>query len=147
MEKYCTKCGSELHTGARFCTKCGAAVFNEAENSVPAAQPDHVPQPQPNSEAQPPKYTPPVATPKRKSTAAPKRNGGSNVLCIVLSVLLVIQTVVVALYGWPGFLTGGRDAAAVETEKATVSMDNPSVTLAGVSIDANTLNLMAERRS
>ena len=146
MEKYCTKCGSELHTGARFCTKCGAAVFNEAENSVPAAQPDHVPQPQPNSEAQPPKYTPPVATPKRKSTAAPKRNGGSNVLCIVLSVLLVIQTVVVALYGWPGFLTGGRDAAAVETEKATVSMDNPSVTLAGVSIDANTLNLMGEEK-
>ncbi len=133
MGKYCTNCGKELHTGARFCAKCGAAVFNAPTNPVPGAQPKPVPQP--------PKYTAPVAMPERKSAAAPKGNGGRNTLCIVLSVLLVIQTVAVALYGWPGFMVGGR-GVAVESEKAMVSMDNPLVTLAGVRIDANPLNLM-----
>ena len=149
MRKYCTKCGSELHTGARFCAKCGAAVLSAPANSVPGAQPEYVPQPHTNNEAQPqyrttaqPQYyTPPVTMPGKRNAAKPKSKSGRNTLCIVLSVLLVIQTVVVALYGWPGLLAGGKDMAA-ETEKTTVSMDNPSVTLAEVRIDANTLNLM-----
>ncbi|MGI6527722.1 MAG: zinc-ribbon domain-containing protein [Caldicoprobacterales bacterium] len=149
MGKYCTKCGSELHTSARFCAKCGAAVLNASANPVPGAQPKPMLQRQTNSKeqpqfrtaAQPQYYTSPVTTPERRNAAKPTRKRGSNTLCIVLSVLLVIQTVVVALYGWPGLLAGGKDMAA-ETEKTTVSMDNPSVTLAEVRIDANTLNLM-----
>ncbi|MGI6704898.1 MAG: hypothetical protein ACOX6S_01085 [Clostridia bacterium] len=133
MGKYCTNCGKELHTGARFYAKCGAAVFNAPANPVPGAQSKPV--------QQPPKYTAPVATPERKSAAARKRNGGRNTLCIVLSVLLVIQTVVVALYGWPGFMFGGK-GAVVETEKAIASVDNASVILSGVRIDVNPLNLM-----
>jgi uncharacterized Zn finger protein (UPF0148 family) len=108
--KYCTNCGKELHTGARFCAKCGAAVLDAPANPVPAAQPKPVPQPQPQTktEVQPQEYTPPVATPKRKSAAAPKRNSGRNTLCIVLSALLVIQIAAVALYGWPGFMVKDR---------------------------------------
>jgi hypothetical protein len=105
MGRYCIKCGNELHTGARFCAKCGSAVLGAPMNPAPVAQPKSVPQPQP--EAQPQKRTPPVATQKRKSSAAPKRNSGRNTLCIVLSVLLVIQIATVALYGWPGFMVGG----------------------------------------
>ena len=118
MGKYCTNCGNELHTGARFCAKCGAAVLDAPANPVPAAQPKPVPQAQTKTEGQPQEYTPPVATPKRKSAAAPKRNSGQGALCIVLSVLLVIQIAAVALYGWPGFMVGGgagksRDSVSV----------------------------------
>ena len=127
MGKYCTNCGKELHTGARFCAKCGAAALNAPPNPGPSPQPRPVPQPQFITEAQPQKPIPPVATPKRKSAAAPKRNGGRNALCIILSVLLVIQIAAVALYGWPGFMVGGGKGAVVETEKAIVSTDNASI--------------------
>lgn len=118
MEKFCTNCGKELHTGARFCAKCSAPVLDGSVSPVPEEQPKPVPQPQFITEAQPQKPIPPVATPKRKSAAAPKRNGGRNALCIILSVLLVIQTTAVALYGWPGFMVGGgsgksRDSVSV----------------------------------
>jgi hypothetical protein len=142
MGKYCTNCGNELHTGARFCAKCGAAALNAPPNPGPSPQPRPVPQPQFITEAQPQKPIPPVATPKRKSAAAPKRNGGRNALCIILSVLLVIQIAAVALYGWPGFMVGGGKGAVVETEKAIVSTDNASITLSGVRIDVDTLNLI-----
>ncbi|MGI5972022.1 MAG: zinc-ribbon domain-containing protein [Oscillospiraceae bacterium] len=149
MGKYCTNCGRELHASARFCAKCGAAVFDAPANPVPAAQPKPVLQPQPYTEvqpqakieAQPQKYIPPVATPKTKSIGALKRNGGHNALCIVLSVLLVLQTTAVALYGWPGFLVSGN-VREVETEKAIASEDNATLTLAGVRIDVNPLNLI-----
>ena len=104
MGKYCTNCGRELHTGARFCAKCGAAVLDVPENPAHMAQPKSVPQPQPIAEAQPQKSIPPTAMPTQKNAAAPKRNGGRNTLCIVLSVLLVIQIAAVGLYGWPGLL-------------------------------------------
>ena len=104
MGKYCTNCGRELHTGARFCAKCGAAVLDVPVNPAPMAQPKSVPQPQPIAEAQPQKSIPPTAMPTQKNAAAPKRNGGRNTLCIVLSVLLVIQIAAVGLYGWPGLL-------------------------------------------
>jgi hypothetical protein len=96
MGKYCTNCGSELHTGARFCAKCGAAVLDAPENPVPAAQ-TPAPRAQTATEAQPQKLNP---------SAAPKRSGGRTALCIVLSVLLVIQIAAVALFGWPGFMVG-----------------------------------------
>ena len=115
MGKYCTNCGKELHTGARFCAKCGAAVLDVPVNPTPMAQPKSVPQPQPIAEAQPQKSIPPTAMPTQKNAAAPKRNSGRNALCIVLSVLLVIQIAAVGLYGWPGFMVkrgDGSDPAA-----------------------------------
>jgi hypothetical protein len=137
MEKYCTKCGNELRTGARFCAKCGAAVSSAPINPVPGTQA--------KTQLQPQKHIPPVVSPK--SHAVPKREGWQDILCIVLSILLVIQMVAVALYGWPGFMVGDKGAvveaqAFVETEKANASVDSPSITLSGVRIDVNPLNLM-----
>ena len=141
MGKYCMNCGNELYTGARFCAKCGAAALNAPPNHVTAAQPKSVPQTQTKTEAQPQKPIPPVAMPISKSSATPKRSGWQGALCIVLSVLLVIQILAVAFYGWPGFMVGGK-GAVVETEKAIVSTDNASITLSGVRIDVDTLNLI-----
>ncbi|MDK2991056.1 MAG: hypothetical protein PWP48_289 [Clostridiales bacterium] len=145
MGKYCTNCGKELHTGARFCAKCGVAVLDAPANPVPAAQPKPVPQTQTKTEVQPQEYTPPVATPKRKSAAAPKRNSGRNTLCIVLSVLLIIQIVAVALYGWPGFVVGGgvkrpsvqkSDSFTLQEGQTAVSTDS------GVTVDFGPYNAM-----
>jgi hypothetical protein len=145
MGKYCTNCGNELHTAARFCTKCGATVLDVPTNPVPAAQPKPVPQTQAKTEVQPQEYTPPVATPKRKSAAAPKRNSGRNALCIVLSVLLVIQIAAVALYGWPGFIVGGgitllsehkSDSFTLQEGQTAVSTDG------GVTVDFGPYNAM-----
>lgn len=132
MGKYCTNCGKELHTGARFCAKCGAAVLDVPANPVPAAQPKPVPQPQPQTktEVQPQEYTPPVATPKRKSAAAPKRNSGRNALCIVLSVLLIIQIAAVALYGWPGFMVKDRPQ-----KLGNIRVENGVAELSGMSVN------------
>jgi hypothetical protein len=129
--KYCTNCGKELHTGARFCAKCGAAVLDAPANPVPAAQLKPVPQPQPQTktEVQPQEYTPPVATPKRKSAAAPKRNSGRNTLCIGLSVLLVIQIAAVALYGWPGFMVKDRPQ-----KLGNIRVENGVAELSGMSV-------------
>ncbi|MGI6778847.1 MAG: zinc-ribbon domain-containing protein [Acetivibrionales bacterium] len=137
MGKYCTNCGNELHTGARFCAKCGAAVLDAPANPVPAAQPKPVPQTQTKTEVQPQEYTPPVATPKRKSAAVPNRNSRRNALCIVLSVLLVIQIAAVALYGWPGFMVDGgiklpsvqkSDSFTLQEGQTSISTDS-SVTV------------------
>jgi len=145
MGKYCTHCGKELHAGARFCAKCGAEAPDAPANTVPAAQPKPVPQPRPVTEAQPQEYTPPVATPKQKSAAAPKSNSGRNVLCIVLSVLLVVQMTAVALYGWPGFMVGGgikrpsvqkNDSFILQEGQTAVSTDS------GVTVDFGPYNAM-----
>ena len=137
MGKYCTNCGKELHTAARFCAKCGAAVLDPPPNPVPVAQT--------KTEVQPQKYTPPLATPEGKSAATPKRNGGRNALCIVLSVLLVLQIVAVALYGWPGFMVGGgvqrpslqkSDSFTLQEGQTAVSTDR------GVTVDFGPYNAM-----
>ncbi|NLA85862.1 MAG: zinc-ribbon domain-containing protein, partial [Clostridiales bacterium] len=99
MVKYCTNCGKELHTGARFCAKCGAVVLDAPPNPVPAAKPRPVPQPRPKTKAQPQKHISPISTRKGKNSAARTRSSGQGTLCILLSVLLVIQIAAVALYG------------------------------------------------
>ncbi len=140
MGKYCTNCGRELHTGARFCAKCGASALEAPVKPVPEAQPKPVPQPQPKPAAQPQKRTPPAAPPKQKNAAKPKRNGGRNTLCIVLSVLLVIQIAAVALYGWPGFMVGGghgrSDSFTLLEGQTAISTDS------GVTVDFGPYNSM-----
>ena len=145
MGKYCVNCGKELYAGAKFCAKCGAAVLDAPANPAPVAQQQPVPQPQPIAEAQPQKNIPPATTPKRKSVAAPKRNGGRNTLCIVLSVLLVVQIAAVALYGWPGFMVGGEvkrpsvqksDSFSLQEGQTSVSTDG------GVTVDFGPYNAM-----
>ncbi|MEO1814467.1 MAG: zinc-ribbon domain-containing protein [Acetobacterium sp.] len=147
MGKYCTNCGNELYSGAHFCAKCGAGVLEAAANPVAAAQPKPVPQP--ITEALPQKRTPPAATSKRKSATAPKRSKGRNTLCIVLSALLVIQSVTVALYGWPGFMVGGgfkrpsvqkSDSFTLQEGQTAVSTDS------GVTVDFGPYNVMDGER-
>jgi hypothetical protein len=145
MGKYCTNCGKELHAGARFCAKCGAAVLDAPANPVPAAQPKPVPQTQTKTEVQPQEYTLPVAPPKRKSAAVPKRNSGRNALCIVLSVLLVMQIAAVALYGWPGFMVGGgaKRLSVQKSDSFTLQEGQTAVsTVSGVTVDFGPYNAM-----
>jgi hypothetical protein len=134
MEKFCTNCGKELHTGARFCAKCGAPVLDGSVSPVPEEQPKPMAHTQTTSEVQPKEYTPPLEIPKIKSNKAPKRNNGRNTLCIMLSVLLVIQIVAVALYGWPGFFVKDRTQRLANTqiENGVAELPGMSVNFGGV---------------
>ena len=145
MGKYCVNCGKELYAGAKFCAKCGAAVLDAPANPAPVAQQQPVPQPQPIAKAQPQKNIPPATTPKRESVAAPKRNGGRNTLCIVLSVLLVVQIAAVALYGWPGFMVGGevKRPSVQKSDSFTLQEGQTAVsTGSGVTVDFGPYNAM-----
>lgn len=144
MEKFCTNCGKELHTGARFCAKCGAPVLDGSVSPVPEEQPKPMAHTQTTSEVQPKKYTPPLEIPKIKSNKAPKRNNGRNTLCIMLSILLVIQIAAVALYGWPGFMIGGghgrSDSFTLLEGQTAVSTDS------GVTVEFGPYNAMDGER-
>lgn len=145
MGKYCTNCGKDLNTGARFCAKCGAEVIDVPVKTASEIQSKSVTEPQHTTEVQTQEYTPTVATPKTKSTPAPKMKRGRNKLCIVLSVLLFIQTTAVALYGWPGFMVGGglklpsvqtSESFSLQEGQTAVSTDK------GVTIDFGPYNAM-----
>jgi hypothetical protein len=144
MGKYCVNCGKELHTGTRFCAKCGAAVLDAPANPAPAAQPKPVPPPQLKTETQAQSNVSPVAAPKRKSSEPAKSNSGRNTLCIVLSVLLVVQMAAVVLYGWPGWAVGGKEGgpakvkslAVLESESFTLQEGQTSIkTDSGMTVD------------
>jgi hypothetical protein len=97
MGKYCRNCGNEMKDGARFCGKCGAAVAG-----APAPQPAH---------------TTPAVVNQPSPVKAVKRKGGCNTLCVVLAIVLVMQTATVALYGWPGFAVDKSWSSALQTGK------------------------------
>lgn len=114
MGKYCVNCGNELHIGARFCGKCGAPVASAAR---PAPQPA---------------YT------RQRSLEAAKKKKGANALCIVLVILLAVQTIVVALYGWPGFAVGGKIKPPVVLESNSFTLQEGQTAIKadnGVTID------------
>ena len=74
-----------------------------------------------------------------------KRNGGRNTLCIVLSILLIIQIAAVALYGWPGFAVGGgawhrSDSFTLQEGQTAVSTDS------GVTVDFGPYNMNDGRK-
>ncbi len=121
MGKYCVNCGKELHTGARFCAKCGAAVLDAPAKLAPVVQPKPVPAaqtftpppsapPVQSTYTTPPQYAPQpqYAPPIQHARTRRRGKNANNALCIVLSVLLVIQIAAVALYGWPGFMVNDR---------------------------------------
>jgi hypothetical protein len=108
MGKYCANCGNQMRDGALYCGKCGASAAG-----TPPPQQNYAPSGQKIYSAS---NTPP------KSAA--RRRGGSHVLCVVLSIVLLLQIVAVALYGWPGFAVKsgankgepGRETAIRETD-------------------------------
>jgi len=141
MGRFCTNCGKELYTGASFCAKCGAAVLKTSIKPDTVRQAKPAPKPQVKKEPHALKASLSHKEARGKSSVALKKNAGRNALCIILSLLLVIQLAAVALYGWPGLLLTNKDGF-VETEKAIVSLDKESITLSGVRIDVNSLNLI-----
>lgn len=108
MGKFCTNCGTQLNEGARFCAKCGTSV---SAHPIPVTQREEAPRP---AEVQQPKHGLPKATSapqsNNKQPAAEKhgkKGKPGNVLCVFLTVLFIIESAAVALFGWPGFAVGG----------------------------------------
>src|SRR5690554_2471070 len=128
MGKYCVNCGKVLHAGARFCAQCGGLVLDAPASSALLVQPKPVLQSQSNSELQPQFKT--EAQPQRhtRPVVTPKRSGGHNALCIVLSVLLLMQIAAVAFYGWPGLAVGGKEGGPAKVKSLAV-LESESFTL------------------
>ncbi|NLV86184.1 MAG: zinc-ribbon domain-containing protein [Clostridiales bacterium] len=97
MAKFCTNCGKQLNPDSRFCTKCGTPIGSESA---------------PQQQSYTGSYTPPTQQGYVAQNIPPVKSGGSGsgatVLCIVLAAILFLQVVIVALFGWPGFLAGGK---------------------------------------
>ncbi|MGI5979241.1 MAG: zinc-ribbon domain-containing protein [Oscillospiraceae bacterium] len=145
MGKFCTNCGSELHSGARFCAKCGATVSSATANPMPQ-QPKPVPQSQPQAQPNPMPQQPSAAPwpSNPMPQPQPNRTFGQRTLCIVLAVLLVVQILAVALYGWPGFAVGGSKRLSVQkSESFTLQEGQTAVTTkSGVTVDFGPYNEM-----
>jgi hypothetical protein len=177
MVKFCMNCGNELHTNANFCSKCGATVaepVTPAQNnsttqySSPVSQPQTAPLPP--QQAYVPAQTPPLPPQQayippqsqtqayysapmavnRESTGRPsKRKKAGNALCVFLAVVLLLQTIVVAMYGWPGFAVGGlsgrNDISAMENGQSSVETDSWEATepigLSNIEISKNDYNV------
>ncbi len=112
MAKFCTSCGEELNPDARFCTKCGAFV-----GPGPDLQQQSYTQPeqqsytgtQPTQQNYTGSYTLPVRQSYIAANTPPVKSGsGSTVICIVLAAVLLMQTLAVMLFGWPGFAVRNR---------------------------------------
>lgn len=177
MAKFCRYCGSELHTGAHFCAKCGSPVASMTAPAAPAppapvAPPAPAPQPSyvpPVPHAHPPQqvYSPaPSAYTRVEHAAVPRAaitKKRSNTLCIVLTVILLLQMAAVAMYGWPGFavnksnaITIGADSDSIKgysnirltkkdlkTKPVTVEVgpESPVAKSGGVTVDFGEFNL------
>lgn len=107
MAKFCRYCGSQLDESARFCENCGKQAAAAPAPAVPA-----------------PATPSPAAQP-----AASRQKPGMRTISIALSALLVVQTTVVALFGWPGFLVGKR-AGATGTQDGPLTGTTERMTMA-----------------
>lgn len=133
MGKYCMNCGAVLDDGTRFCDKCGTPV---SARPVPQRMetPKMVSQQYPH-----PDLTRPVSARQQMVKTRVKKQTG-NSFCIALSVLLVLEVLIIALFGWPGFAVGGESAKTTSfilEEGQTVVTDE-----SGVSVDFGRYNGM-----
>lgn len=94
MAQYCSNCGSVLDDGVRFCTACGTAV------ETLAAVPPHPPSSYPY---QPHPIQPELNQGWTQAPPFPVYEKSNNWLMVVLVILLIVQVVLIALFGWPGF--------------------------------------------
>jgi hypothetical protein len=133
MEKYCTNCDAVLDEGAQFCAKCGTPV---PAQSAPALQMTEIPKP-----SSQPCPTQTHVAPTQQQTAKPSRKKKTgNDLCIALAVLLMLESVIVALFGWPGFAVRGGFG---KTSTFKLAEGQTAVTTkSGVSIDFGQYNSM-----
>jgi hypothetical protein len=126
MGKYCVNCGNKLQPGSRFCTSCGKAVLSDPEptSAPPVSQVQHVEEYQSVEEHQPgEQYQPgdefPLVQEHRydnqeanmpgdigtESRQNKSKKSGSKI-SIVLALLFFSQSVIVLLFGWPGYFFG-----------------------------------------
>lgn len=103
MAQFCTQCGSALEDGVQFCTQCGSPVMGSPVAAAP--QGSHSAPGYPN----PQQLTQPAAVQGWPQAAPiPVHKTSHNWLMIALIILLVLQIVLVALFGWPGFAVPNR---------------------------------------
>lgn len=135
MGKFCVGCGSKLHLGARFCGKCGTQVEHPKKVASAAKQYEDSPKtvmPEPS----PAKAVAVAVNPEPQVQGKKTKSGG--VLRLVLATLLVVQTAVVAMLGWPGFLVKERLGATDIVEGMAV-LSGMQVDFSGGAYDAKVL--------
>jgi len=151
MRKYCKNCGKEIKEGARFCGKCGTPVLLSQSQTTQPPQ-SQTARPLQSQSASSPRLQPvhriSVAPKLRSLAVAVTRGDGTNVLCIILAILLVVQTVTVALYGWPGFAVSGKGGknttfvlqegqTSVETDRGVIVDFGPYNAMDGEKVSIN----------
>ena len=134
MSRYCTNCGAALPKGARFCGECGAPTGNKA---TAGKDPDSAPA-KPSAPLR--ESVAAVRAPTRRLPARGREGRGSNAVCIVLAALLVVQTAIVALFGWPGLAVGG----GLGTSSTFTLAEGQTVvrTTSGATVDFGSYNAM-----
>lgn len=114
MEKYCKGCGNPLNHGASFCGKCGTPAAEVISANTTPAQ----------------------LRPRKKN--APADNSRHNLLYVVLAVVLLLQMVVVAFYGWPGWAVNGKSISGEVLESAGFTLQEGQTAVktdSGVTMD------------
>ena len=102
---------------AHYCDKCGASVAASAPRQDYAAPGGQI-------------YTAPNIAPGNAGWYSDK----SNAICIVLAVLLLLQTVVVSLFGWPGFAVKSRASRPGPGREAGVSQTDGAISFSDITL-------------
>lgn len=162
QKQFCRSCGAELAPGSAFCPVCGARQQGSAQAQQPAppVRPNPVPAAVHSSSAA--RGASPQAAPNRSSARVQPPAGGGKKRkgkgLILLAVLVVLGVFAFTAFKSPGFLVkdkrpdpfavlhtwpaGYRPTAAPterpgDTESGKISAGMPSITLCGVTVDAD----------
>ena len=159
QKQFCRSCGAELAPGSAFCPVCGARQQGSAQAQQPAppVRPNPVPAAVHSSSAA--RGAAPPAAPNRSSARVPPPAGGGKKRrgkgLILLAVLVVLGVFAFTAFKSPGFLVkdkrpdygfyvrpSARPAASPSqrpqaTESGKISAGMPSITLCGVTVDAD----------
>ena len=147
--RFCGKCGASVAepvttTQNNPATQYSSPVSQSQNSALPPQQayaPAQTPPMSPQQAYIPPQqayippqtqtqayYSAPIAVNYEPVAKTQKRKGAGNALCIFLAALLLLQTIAVAMYGWPGFavgdLSGRSDISAMENGQSSVETDS-----------------------
>lgn len=122
--RFCRECGSELSKEAKFCRKCGA---KQTEDPLTVTMPEET-----ILKDDKPKKSKPIEKHRQ-------RKGSTLIIGAALLVVIVVAKLLLGEGGNPPVETGKGKREEIET--VTVSATEPTVSLAGVTVDVNPLNL------